>query len=266
MRLRRLSNPPDCLKRCAQWFAVVLLVLTGCNDGYGVNKMSVEDFFNDPRILLLIKAAEKGDVAKLQKVVQDGADPNTFGRDEMTPLLWELGKQNKKAMKALLAVGADPNLADSEGDSPMSMVAGAKDTELMKILLEGGGDPNVKNSVGEPALSIAVGPQRLENVKMLLDFGADINATDRMGATPVLDAATLNQFEIVAYLLEQGADHKKANDTGATLAWRVQERQVDPSLPHFKWREKVIKMLEERGVTFPVRSPITSPLDPEQRD
>lgn len=255
MRLRRLSSPRNCFKRCSQLFAIVLLLLTGCNDGYGVNKMRVEDFFTDPQILLLLKAAEKADAAKLKQLVEDGTDPNTFGKEEMAPLMWELGQQNKKAMKALLAVGADPNLADSDGDSPMAMAAGAKDTELLKILLKGGGNPDAKNRLGEPGLMVAVGQRRLDNIKMLLDYGADINATDRTGTTPIVDAAGLNQFEIVAYLLERGADYKKANKGAATLAWRVQESRVDPSLPHYQWREKVIKMLEERGVKFPVPHP-----------
>lgn len=255
MRLKRPSSPSSFFKQCTQLLAVVFLLLTGCNDGYGENKMRVEDFFNDPQILLLIKAAEKTDAFKLQKIVNDGADPNTFGKEGMTPLIWMLGQQNKKGMKALLAVGANPDLAAPNNEGPMYLAAGAKDTEFLKILLEGGGNPDLKNSVGEPLLFVAIGPHRLANVKMLLDYGADINATDRTGTTPIIDAAGLNQFEIVAHLLERGADYKIANNGGATLAWRVQESRVDPSLPNYKWREKVIKILEDRGVKFPVPHP-----------
>lgn len=255
MRLRWPSNKLYDFSRLAQSLAIVIMIFFSYDDGYGANKMRVEDFFNDQQVVLMIKVAEKGDVHKLKKLVDEGVDPNTFGNEGMTPLMWELGQQNKIAMKALLGAGADPNLADLQGDSPMSLVAAAKDTELIKVLLEGGGNPNVRNRLGEPALFVAVGPGRLANVKILLDFGADIDATDRMGATPILKAATLNQFEIVAYLLERGSDHKKANDTGATLAWRVQDSRVDPSLPHYKWREIVIKMLEDRGVKFPVPHP-----------
>lgn len=232
-----------------------LMILTGCIDTNGANKMNINDYYGDPRILALIKAAEKNDVEKLNQLVKEGVDPNTFGKEHMTPLFWALGHQNKKAMKALLAVGADPNLKDPDGDSPMAMVAGAKDIELIRILLEGGGDPDIKNDVGEPALFIAIGQKRIENVKILIDYGANINATDRSGTTPVMDAAILNQYHIVLFLLERGADHKHLADGDLSLALYVQEGTVDPQFDAYEIRKKVIKLLEDRGVKFPVTHP-----------
>ena len=217
--------------------------------------MNIKDFFTDPRMLELIKAAENNDLAKLKQIVHEGVDPNTFGKEYMTPLFWESGHQNKKAMKALLAVGADPNLKDPDGNSPMAMVAGAKDIELTRILLEAGGDPDIKNDVGEPALFIAIGQKRIENVEILLDYGANINAPDRSGTTPVMDAAALNQYHIVRFLLERGADHKQLADGDLSLALYVQEDTVDQQFEAYEIRKKVIKILEARGVKFPVNHP-----------
>jgi ankyrin repeat protein len=231
-----------------------LIILTGCTDTNGASKMNINEFFADSRIQALIKAAEKNDMDKLSQLVREGVNPNTFGKEHMTPLFWAVGHQNKKAMKALLSVGADPNLKDPEGDSPMTMAAGAKDSELLKILLDGGGDPNMKNDVDEPALFVAIGQKRIENVKILLDYGADINATDRTSTTAVMDAATLNQYHIVEFLLERGADHKHLTRGGVSLAEIVQDSTVDPEFEAYEIRKKVIKMLEERGVKFPVPS------------
>ena len=217
--------------------------------------MNIKDFYTDPQMLALIKAAESNDIKNLKLLVNKGINPNNFGNEGMTPLLWVLGHQNKKALKALLSVGADPNLKDPGGDSPMAMAAGAKDTELMKILLDGGGDPNIRNDVDEPAIHIALGQRSIEHFKLLLDYGADINATDRTGTTVIIDAAGFNQFEIVHYLLERGADYKHTTPGNVSLAWRVQNSKIDPKSEGYKWREKVIKMLEERGVRFPVPHP-----------
>jgi ankyrin repeat protein len=129
---------------------VGLMILTGCTETNGANNMNIKDFYTDPQMLSLIKAAEKNDMDKLNQLVKDGADPNTFGKEYMTPLFWALGHQNKNAMKALLAIGANPNLRDLNGESPMAMASGAEDTEFMKILLECGGDPNIKNHLGNP--------------------------------------------------------------------------------------------------------------------
>lgn len=217
--------------------------------------MNVKDYYTDPLALALIKAAEDNDLNKLKQLINEGADPNTFGKEGMTPLLWVLGQQNKKAMKALLAVGADPNLRLPARESPVSLAAGAKDTEFLTILLNGGGDPNAKNRLGEPALFVAIGQKRIENVKILIDYGADINATDRSSTTPVMDAAALNQYHIVLFLLERGADHKHLADGDLSLALYVQEGTVDQQFKAYEIRNKVIKMLENRGVRFPVPHP-----------
>lgn len=71
----------------------------------------------------------------------------------------------------------------------------------------------------------------------------------------MLRAATLNQFEQVAYLIKRGADFTIPNIHGGTVALRVQERRLNPELPNYQWQQKVRKLLEARGVKFPVPRP-----------
>lgn len=233
----------------------IILLSTSCGAACCQNMICIIDFYTDPQMLALIKAAEDNDIDKLKYLINEGVDPNTVGKEGMTPLFWALGHQNKKAMVALLTAGANPNLKNSDGDSPMAMASGAKDIELMKILLDRGGDPNIKNSLGKPALHVAIGQMRIENIKMLLDYGADINAKDRSGIPPVMYASHFNQYKIIAMLLERGADHTIKTKGGVPLAWIVQKRKVNPASEGYIWREKVIKMLEDRGVKFPVSHP-----------
>lgn len=238
---------------------VILISSVSFDVAYCQHIMNIKDFFTDPRIVALIKAAECNDMNNLKLLVNKGIDPNNFGNEGMTPLLWVLGHQNKKALKALLSVNADPNLQFSGKESPMSLASGAKDADFLKILLDGGGDPNSKNRLGKPALFVAIGQGRLDNIKLLLDYGADINATDRSGTTPVMYAAILNQYCIVHFLLEKGADHEHLADGNISLALYVQSGKVNPHVEAYKWRKKVIKMLEERGVKFPVPNPSEMP-------
>lgn len=217
--------------------------------------MRINDFFTDKQTVALIKTAEKNNPSKLKQLVREGADPNAFGKDGMTPLLWVLGHKDKKAMKALLSVGADPNLKLEGKESPMSLAAGAKDTEFIKILLTGGGDPNAKNRLNKPAIFVAIGQHRFDIVKTLLDHGANIDAVDNTKKTPVMYAANLNQYEIAYYLLNKGADHKHLTRGGVSLAEIVQDSTVDPEFAAYELRQKVMKILEDRGVKFPVVHP-----------
>lgn len=255
MQSPKFLRPLDFYWHCRLWSVFGLILLIGCTDTNGANRMKIKDFYTDPQVLELIKAAEKNNLSRVKQLVKEGADPNTFGKEGMTPLMWVLGHQNKKAMMTLLAVGADPNLKQKEKESPMSLAAGAKDTEYMKILLEGGGNPDTRNRLDEPILFVALGQRRLDNIKMLLEYGADINATDKTVTTTIINAAAFNQYEIVHYLLEKGADHKHLAKDNASLAWRVQNGKVDRQFEAYQWREKVIKILEDRGIKFPVPHP-----------
>jgi uncharacterized protein len=251
MQSSSLSPINNLFGLCSGILIACVLILAGCTETNGASNMDIEDFYSDPQMISLIKAAEKNDTQMLTELVKAGVDPNTFGNEHMTPLMWVLGHKNKKAMRVLLAAGADPNLRDPDGFSPMAMAAGAKDTELMKILLEGGGDPNVNNRFGKPVLFVAISQMRTENVKMLLEYGAEINATDKSGTTPVMYAATLNQYHIVHFLLEKGADPYHRTRGDMSLAWIVQNNEVNPQFEAYEIREQVIKMLKERGVQYP---------------
>lgn len=235
---------------------MTILLLITCKNEIGIRSMNnAKDFFTDPKIIELVKASEQGDIKKIYELVASKVDVNTVGKEGMTPLMWTLGKQNKEGLRALLTIGANPNFIGSQNVSVVTMAAGAEDPELLKIILENGGNPNIKNYRGEPTLFTAIEQRRWENMRLLLNYGADINAVDDRGETAILRLATLNQFEQVAYLIEKGADFTIPNINGGTVALRVQERRLNPQLPHYQWQQKVRKMLEERGVKFPVPRP-----------
>ena len=47
-----------------------------------------EDYFTDPKVIMLCRAIEANDLAEMERLVKAGADVNAQGKDKMTPLLW----------------------------------------------------------------------------------------------------------------------------------------------------------------------------------
>jgi ankyrin repeat protein len=53
------------------------------------NSWSPSRFFDDPKVVELCYAMERGDVPAVEKLLDDGVDINTRGKSGMTPLMWE---------------------------------------------------------------------------------------------------------------------------------------------------------------------------------
>lgn len=234
---------------------IAIFFLVSCEGGGDkVAGLNAVNYFSDENARELAMAAAVGDIEKLDQLVS-GTDVNYVGADGMTPLMWAYAAQNHDGVRYLLEKGANPNYIAKNGASVMSISAGGSDLELLRIILQHGGDPNIKDVNGNPAIFIATGQRRWENMELLLEYGADINKPDRYGNTPVMSAALLNQFEQAARLLELGADHTIVSETGGYLAYYVQKSRVNQKFEAYEWRKKVILMLEEKGIVFPVPAP-----------
>ena len=238
---------------------VVFFVPVSCTSqgGARVQGHSLDEFYpTDAAARALAAAAARGDTAAVPTLVHQGADPNAPGREGMLPLLWALTAQNKPGVRALLAAGADPNRRNGAGPSPLALVTGARDPELLAILLAHGGDPNGPGRDGRPLLFQAVQQHKADAIQVLAAHGADLNGRARTGQTPVLLAATLNQTPLVRELLELGAAWDVQDLSGGTLAYYVQDANVEPQFREaYAAQEWARHYLEARGVRFPVPTP-----------
>ena len=116
-------------------FASVAIPLTGCNKddvktlktiaGVVSSNLSLssdttywhqkhywkaDDYFDDPKVIALCKAIDARDLKEIDRLVAEGADINTKGKGNMTPLLWAFSEDNQAVFKRLLEYGADPNV------------------------------------------------------------------------------------------------------------------------------------------------------------
>jgi len=82
----------------------------------------------------------------------------------------------------------------------------------------------------------------------------NVNATSDIGSTAIFRLASLREFEQVLKLIEKGADVQVETTGGLSFAREVQDSEVATDHPEYKNREKVIELLEQKGIRFPVPS------------
>ena|SRR5258708_40108972 len=78
-----------------------LLGVSGCNSVIteGPTNLSgrAAEVFSDPSALALAKAAENGDLTKLDRLLKKGVNVNSVGKFGVTPLWWAIRTRNKWA-------------------------------------------------------------------------------------------------------------------------------------------------------------------------
>jgi len=166
----------------------------------------------------LTQAAKEGDIAAIQKLLDQGADINenaVVGGSMNGSLLSQAAYYCRiEAVKYLIQKGADINNAtgwtdyghSGKGLRPLHMAARSGCTEAIKLLLDAGADIDVRaNEFRGAALAIAAYHGNIKSVKYLLERGADVDdasqvlkglADDKMTRTEGLEGlALLQKFE-----------------------------------------------------------------------
>ena len=202
-----------------------------------------DNYFTDPRVIELCQAIEVDDLKRMQELIDQGANVNAIGKDNMTPLLWAYPDLKFERFKMLLEAGANPNViaastvrpefqsfqprplplhsnlaAFDKGASVNLMAYQIHDTRYWRAVIKHGGDVNQidpgrsKNSL----LHIAFGSQwRYERgwgsaeitaaVMALVKKGANLNALNNRQQPPLSLAISKGQYEIATFLVQSGA-------------------------------------------------------------
>jgi len=100
---------------------VLTVVVSGCSkSGGGVEHSTT-----------LHQAAERGDVAAVEKLLDEGADVNARDEGGASPLHAAAFAGHRNVIRLLIKRGADINLEDNDGDTPLGF---AKDDATAKLL------------------------------------------------------------------------------------------------------------------------------------
>lgn len=192
---------------------VTLVVLTGI--WYTAGKAQSEK-------PALSSAIQSGDIATVQRLLTEGADPEGAGEKGPTPLAIAAAFNRLEMVQLLLDGGADVNARNGA-----AVFAGAycPNPKALELMLEREADPNVSTTVdrgngastsGYTALMRATRLGRSENVRLLLEAGARVDAADGDGRTALHHAAAAGEVEVAAALIGAGADANAGDDGGAT--------------------------------------------------
>jgi len=157
----------------------------------------------------LLKAAEKGDVDRVRELLRRGANPNTRGKDGITPLHLAAHHGYVGIARLLLEHGADVNARDKDGYTPLHWTAfyGKYDVarhDVARLLLNRGADVDARDRYDSTPLHLAAFVGSLDVVKLLLECGADVNARDRYGKTPLDMAREWGHMEVARVIKEYG--------------------------------------------------------------
>ena len=121
-------------------------------------------------------------------------------------LHWAAYNDDLGAVQRLLDEGADPNLANRFGVTPLHEAATVRNAKMLAAMLEAGGNANAEFGEGETVLMTAARTGDIESVRLLLEHGADVNAAERWhGQTALMWAAIENHPDVVQALIDAGA-------------------------------------------------------------
>ncbi|MFC1670852.1 ankyrin repeat domain-containing protein [Spirochaetota bacterium] len=172
----------------------------------------------------IIKAVLEGNLKKVRKLAENGADVNTLIKEKDKTLLMKAAKRgNEKMVRLLVDLGADIDAKNkNEDETALFFACWEGHQEIAKFLIEKGADVHHKKIGGRTTLMYAVHSNSVEVVRILLEKGVDVNAANEKGLTALMYADELDtKIDSIGELLKHGADINQKNIIGKTVLMRA---------------------------------------------
>src|SRR5690606_16401499 len=126
----------------------------------------------------LADAAEQGDLATIERLVQNGTKVDSRLLDGTTALHWAVLRDQVDAARMLLDHGADPAAVNRNGMTPLYLAAQNGNAAMVALLLDAGASPNAVATTGESTLMTAARTGAPDVVELLISRGAQVDARD----------------------------------------------------------------------------------------
>ena len=188
-------------------------------------------------------AAQKGDVAKIEKLAAAKADLNARDGNGRTPVHVASFAKQREAIRALVKAGADINLLEKDRYDGVTIASVADDEETLRVLLSlGASAKQVTSRYDGTALIAAAHLGHDGVVRQLIAAGAPLDHVNNLHWTAAIEAVVLG---------DGGLRHQKTLQAliaaGANL--KLTDRQGNAPLQLAKSRGygAMVKLLEEAG-------------------
>ncbi|KAF4803008.1 Ankyrin repeat family A protein 2 [Turdus rufiventris] len=178
----------------------------------------------------LMWAAAHGQIAVVEFLLQNGADPQILGKGRESALSLACSKGYTDIVKMLLDCGVDVNEYDWNGGTPLLYAVHGNHVKCVKILLENGADPTIETDAGYNSMDLAVA----------LGYRSDIAAHDEKP-----DSSEARQLGSLSW--DVGTDKRIGKRT------ETQTLEVTPVKHEGKVslrKEVILRILEFPGIRF----------------
>ncbi|HLO85373.1 MAG TPA: ankyrin repeat domain-containing protein [Nostocaceae cyanobacterium] len=196
------------------------------------------DQLDENGLSLLHKAAGKGDVDEIEKLLGYGANIDIVTNDGYTPLFMAASEGKADAIQVLLEAGADTTITPTKSKgTPLQIACAQGHEEVVEVFLQY--DQSLANeSINNVTpLYIAAELGHQEVVNILLQYDAEVNLQPTAKSATPLYIATYNRHkEIVEILLKANADP----DAGYQQATPLHAAA-------FRGDEEIVELLLEYG-------------------
>lgn len=173
---------------------------------------------NRDGITPLILAADRGNLAIVEKLIKAGSNVSARDFQYNTPLHFAAKNNHLEVVKYLIQKTTIKAVSKNrDGASALTYAARGGHVEVVKALL-GTNSFNLKLSrnVSDNGLQDAVFKGHREVLEVFIEAEANVNVVDGFGMTPLM-AATLNgKLDLLELLIEHGANINAISDRGRT--------------------------------------------------
>ena len=188
-------------------------------------------------------AANKGDVAQIEKLAAAKADLNAKAANGRTPVHVATFARQREALRALAKAGANLNLLENDRYDGITIASVADDEETLRVLIELGASAKQTTSRYDGTALIAAAHLGHDGVvRQLIKAGAPLDHVNNLHWTAVIESIVLgdggrrHQATLKA-LIDAGANLQLKDRTGATPLQLARSRGY----------AEMVKMLEAAG-------------------
>jgi ankyrin repeat protein len=169
--------------------------------------------------------AQANVLLEIERLLEEGADPNALDARGMSALQWASTGGMSKVALLLVRRGADPAKNGGGWEGPFSTAIANNDTALVQAILSAGAHPNQQFGTGNTPLTEAIMFESDDVLAVLLASGADPNLRSKY-RSPLEEALWLRNWKAKESLVRAGA---KPIGLPPSLAfsWAIEQGDVE---------------------------------------